>query len=78
VGTVDMLDGLLAGITSEDIDRMPPAHTRRLAQALRRDVHAHERVGRSRPSAKSDTGEVGALCWASPRIAERPVKHPYR
>ena len=30
-----MLDGLLAGITSEDIDRMPPSHRQRMAQALR-------------------------------------------
>jgi hypothetical protein len=36
VSTVDMLDGLLAGITSEDIDRMPRAYRQRFAQALRR------------------------------------------
>jgi hypothetical protein len=33
-----MIDGLLAGITRDVIDRTPPAHRRRLAQALRRAV----------------------------------------
>jgi phage terminase Nu1 subunit (DNA packaging protein) len=38
-----MLDGLLAGITSEDIDRMPRAYRQRFAQALRRAVDMLER-----------------------------------
>ena len=33
MGTVDMIDGLLAGITRDEIDRTPPAHRRRLAQS---------------------------------------------
>ena len=38
-----MLDGLIAGITRDEIDRMAPAHRRRLAQALRRVVEMLER-----------------------------------
>jgi hypothetical protein len=43
MGTIDMVDGLLAGITRDEIDRTPPAHRRRLAQALRRAVDMLER-----------------------------------
>ena len=38
-----MLDGLLAGITREDIDKMPPVYRQRLAQALRRAIDMLER-----------------------------------
>lgn len=43
MSTIDMIDGLLAGITRDEIDRTPPAHRRRLAQALRRAVDMLER-----------------------------------
>ena len=38
-----MLDGLLAGITRDDIDMTPPAHRQRLVQALRRVVDMLDR-----------------------------------
>ena len=43
MGTIDMIDGLLAGITRDEIDMTPPAHRRRLAQALRRVVDMIDR-----------------------------------
>jgi hypothetical protein len=43
VSTFDMLDGLLAGITREDIDRMPPVRRQRFTQALRRAIDMLER-----------------------------------
>jgi hypothetical protein len=38
-----MLDGVLAGITREDIDKIPPARRQRFAQALRRAIDMLER-----------------------------------
>ena len=43
MGTVDMIDGLLAGISKDEISRTPPAHRKRLAQALRRVVDMIDR-----------------------------------
>ena len=54
MSTVDMLDGLLAGITSEDIDRMPPAHRQRFAQALRRAIDMLERPHAKPPQEAED------------------------
>ena len=61
-----MLDGLLAGITREDIDKMPPVRRQRLAQALRRAGAMLEKAacqalggpGRPRPSPAVDMAEV--------------------
>jgi hypothetical protein len=49
-----MIDGLLAGITRDEIDRTPPAHRRRFAQALRRAVDMLERPHAKPPQEAQD------------------------
>jgi hypothetical protein len=53
-----MLDGLLAG---EDIDRMPPAHRQRFAQAPRRAVDMLERP-HAKPRQEAQDGPTLAEC----------------
>lgn len=39
------IDGLLAGITTADIENLPPVHRHRLAQALRRIADPPPKAG---------------------------------
>jgi hypothetical protein len=56
-----MLDGLLAGITSEDINRMPPAHRQRFAQALRRAIDMLDRP-HAKPPREAQAGRARLPC----------------
>jgi hypothetical protein len=35
LASIEKIDALVAGVTKDDIQRMPPAHRQRLAQVLR-------------------------------------------
>jgi hypothetical protein len=58
VTLIDKVDGLLAGITRNDIERMAPAYRRRLAQALRRIADIADMPPKSDPP---KSGILGSL-----------------
>jgi hypothetical protein len=47
VTLIEKIDALIAGLSKNDLERMPPLHRQRLAQALRRV--AERARGRSQP-----------------------------
>jgi hypothetical protein len=55
VMAIDRIDALLGGITRADIQAMPPALSRRLAQALRRIADLAD------PPTKAAEADVGVL-----------------
>jgi hypothetical protein len=74
VSTFDMLDGLLAGITREDIDRMPPVRRQRFTQALRRAIDMLERPhAKPRQEVQDGRARLPYAAWAEGEIdSHRP------
>ena len=64
-----MLDGLPAGITREDIDKMPPVRRQRLAQALRRAIDMLERP-HAKPPRRPRTAAPSSLVSGMVQEAE--------